>query len=146
MWRAAMAAMSARRLAAGRPARPRAPAALTYRCGQRTASELGTPSPGRELINGCGCLRPSADRWHPNRPLSLHAPLRTVRVSRPAVPGRSDPHSDRPFSVAGAVGCLGGLTRTPIDHDPCLSSDLSTAREHLATRFHLANARDPRRA
>src|SRR5438105_4869954 len=70
----------------------------------------------------------------------------TVRVSRPAVPGRSDPHSDRPFSVAGAAGCLGGLTRTPIDHDPCLSSDLSTAREHLATRFHLANARDPRRA
>src|SRR5947207_9942695 len=69
-----------------------------------------------------------------------------VRVSRPAVPGRPDPHSDRPFSVAGAAGCLGGLTRTPIDHDPCLSSDLSTAREHLATRFHLANARDPRRA
>jgi transposase InsO family protein len=27
-----------------------------------------------------------------------------VRVSRPAVPGRPDPHSDRPFSVAGAQG------------------------------------------
>ena len=34
---------------------------------------------------------------------------------------------------------------TPIDH-PCLSPDLSAAREHLAVRFCLADACDPRRA
>ena len=39
----------------------------------------------------------------------------------------------------------GGLTRTPIDL-PCLSLDLSTARERLAVRLCLADARDPRRA
>jgi transposase InsO family protein len=33
----------------------------------------------------------------------------TVRVSRPAVPRRPDPHSDRPFSVAGAARCLGAV-------------------------------------
>ena len=33
----------------------------------------------------------------------------TVRVSRLAVPGRPDPHSDRPFSVAGAARCLGAV-------------------------------------
>ena len=38
-----------------------------------------------------------------------------------------------------------GLTRTPIDH-PCLSPDLSAAWEHLAVRFCLADACDPRRA
>ena len=32
-----------------------------------------------------------------------------VRVSRPAVPGRPDPHSDRLFSVAGAARCLGAV-------------------------------------
>src|SRR5438105_10008080 len=53
MWRAAMAAMSARRLAAGRPARPRAPAALTYRCGQRTASELVPPHKRPRLLTTC---------------------------------------------------------------------------------------------
>lgn len=101
----------------------------------------------------------TGDRLH--RELALAALRKALAMRRPAaglihhsdsksVPAsyswRPDPHSDRPFSVAGAAGCLGGLTRTPIDHDPCLSSDLSTAREHLATRFHLANARDPRRA
>jgi hypothetical protein len=39
-----------------------------------------------------------------------------------------------------------GLTRTPIDRDPCLSPDLSAARERLAVRFCLADACDPRRA
>ncbi len=38
-----------------------------------------------------------------------------------------------------------GLTHTPTDH-PCLSPDLSAAREHLAVRFCLAEACDPRRA
>ena len=38
-----------------------------------------------------------------------------------------------------------GLTRTPIDQ-PCLSLDLSTARERLAVRLCLADACDPRRA
>jgi len=38
-----------------------------------------------------------------------------------------------------------GLTRTPIDR-PCLSLDLSTARERLAVRLCLADACDPRRA
>jgi hypothetical protein len=38
-----------------------------------------------------------------------------------------------------------GLTRTLIDQ-PCLSSDLSAARERLAVRFCLADACDPRRA
>ena len=38
-----------------------------------------------------------------------------------------------------------GLTRTPIDH-PCLSPDLSAAREHPAVRLGLADACDPRRA
>jgi hypothetical protein len=37
------------------------------------------------------------------------------------------------------------LTRIPIDQ-PCLSSDLSAARERLAVRFCLADACDPRRA
>ena len=31
----------------------------------------------------------------------------TVSVHRPAVPGRPDPHSDRPFRMAGAARCLG---------------------------------------
>jgi transposase InsO family protein len=39
-----------------------------------------------------------------------------------------------------------GLTRTPIDRQPCLSSDLSAARAHLAARPGLADACDPRRA
>jgi hypothetical protein len=30
-------------------------------------------------------------------------------VSRPAIPGRPDPHSDRPFSVAGTARCLGAV-------------------------------------
>ena len=30
-----------------------------------------------------------------------------VSVHRPAVPGRPDPHSDRPFRMAGAARCLG---------------------------------------
>jgi hypothetical protein len=38
-----------------------------------------------------------------------------------------------------------GLTPTPID-PPCLSPDLSAARERLAVRFCLADACDPRRA
>jgi len=38
-----------------------------------------------------------------------------------------------------------GLTRTPIDQ-PCLSLDLSAARERPAVRFCLADACDPRRA
>lgn len=41
----------------------------------------------------------------------------------------------------------GHLTRAPIDlHDLCLSVDLSVTREHLAARFHLVEACDPRRA
>jgi putative transposase len=43
-------------------------------------------------------------------------------------------------------GAPGRLTRTPIDHDPCPSSDLSAAREHLAAGLRLADASDPRRA
>jgi hypothetical protein len=39
-----------------------------------------------------------------------------------------------------------GLTRTPIDRQPCLSPDLSAARDRLAVRFCLANACDSRRA
>jgi hypothetical protein len=39
-----------------------------------------------------------------------------------------------------------GLTRTPIDRQPCLSPDLSAARDRLAVRFCLADACDPRRA
>jgi hypothetical protein len=33
--------------------------------------------------------------------------IRTVRVPPPAVPGRPDPHSDRPARVAGAARRLG---------------------------------------
>ena len=42
-------------------------------------------------------------------------------------------------------GALCGLTHTQIDQ-PCLSPDLSTARERLAVRLCLADACDPRRA
>ena len=42
-------------------------------------------------------------------------------------------------------GARCGLTRTPIDQ-PCLSLDLSTARERLAVRLCLADACDTRRA
>jgi hypothetical protein len=69
---------------------------------------------------------------------------RTVNGCRP-VPGRPDSHSDGPFGRLVPQGVWCGLTRTPIDQ-PCLSSDLSAAREHLAVRFCLADACDPRRA
>ena len=42
-------------------------------------------------------------------------------------------------------GARCGLTRTPIDQ-PCLSPDLSAARERLAVGLCLADACDPRRA
>jgi transposase InsO family protein len=37
----------------------------------------------------------------------IHTPI--VRVSRPAVSGRPNPNSDRPFSVAGAARCPGAV-------------------------------------
>ena len=44
-----------------------------------------------------------------------------VSVHRPH-PGRPDPHSDRPFRMAGAARCLGAPDLgTPIDRHPCLS-------------------------
>jgi len=42
-------------------------------------------------------------------------------------------------------GARCGLTHTQIDQ-PCLSPDLSIARERLAVRLCLADACDPRRA
>jgi transposase InsO family protein len=66
--------------------------------------------------------------------------------SAPPVPGRLDPHSDRPLGGWRREASRSSLTRTPIDHDPCLSSDLSAARERLAVRLCLAGACDPRRA
>ena len=61
-----------------------------------------------------------------------------------AVSGRPDPHSDGP-RLAAPRGTRCGLTRTPIDR-PCLSPDLSSARERLAVGLCLADACDPRRA
>ena len=51
---------------------------------------------------------------------------------------------DQPVRLAPR-GALCGLTHTQIDQ-PCLSPDLSTARERLAVRLCLADACDPRRA
>ena len=75
---------------------------------------------------------------HDRRPVQAAASSTTATVSvpRPAVPGRPDPHSDRPFRMAGAARRpRRGLTRTLIDHHPCLSPDLSAAQERLAARF-----------
>ena len=69
---------------------------------------------------------------------------RTVRGSGP-VPGRPDSHSDGPFGRLAPRGSRCGLTRTQIDQ-PCLSPDLSSARERLAVGLCLADACDPRRA
>ena len=54
-------------------------------------------------------------------------------------------NTDRPTGRLAPRGARCGLTRTPIDR-PCLSPDLSAAREHLAVRLCLADACDPRRA
>jgi HTH-like domain len=51
---------------------------------------------------------------------------------------------DQPVRLAPR-GALCGVTHTQIDR-PCLSPDLSTARERLAVRLCLADACDPRRA
>ena len=51
---------------------------------------------------------------------------------------------DQPVRLAPR-GALCGLTHTQIDHNRCLSSDLSTARERLAVRLCLADG-DSRRA
>jgi hypothetical protein len=58
---------------------------------------------------------------------------------------RPDSNTDRPTGRLAPQGARCGLTRTPIDQ-PCLSLDLSTARERLAVRLCLADACDPRRA
>ena len=54
-------------------------------------------------------------------------------------------NTDRPPGRLAPQGARCGLTRTPIDQ-PCLSLDLSAARERLAVRLCLADACDPRRA
>ena len=60
-------------------------------------------------------------------------------------PGGLNSNTDRPTGRLAPQGARCGLTRTPIDQ-PCLSLDLSTARERLAVRLCLADACDPRRA
>ena len=71
-----------------------------------------------------------------------HSDSKNIRAS---CPGRPDPHSDGPSELVPR-GVSGALTRTPTDRQPCLSSDLSAARAHLAARLRLAGACDPRRA
>ncbi len=58
----------------------------------------------------------------------------TVRISGPVLPGGLTLTA---MDHLGLVprGALGGLTHTPIDRQPCLSPDLSAAREHLAERL-----------
>ena len=47
--------------------------------------------------------------WAMREHMRAELTIPIVRVSRPAVPGRPDPHSDRLFSVAGAARCLGAV-------------------------------------
>jgi transposase InsO family protein len=57
--------------------------------------------------------------------------------------GRPDSFNTDSQKMRASSRC--GLPRTLID-PPCLSLDLSTARERLAVRLCLADACDPRRA
>jgi transposase InsO family protein len=87
-------------------------------------------------------LRKALAMRRPAAGLIHHSDSKTVR----AVPGRLDPHSDRP--LGGLV--LQGASGWPDPHSDrpraCLSADLSAAQEHLAERLRLAGACDPRRA
>ena len=87
-------------------------------------------------------LRKALAIRRPGEGLTHHADSKYAQAS---VPGRPDPHSDRPFSVTGTARRRSGLTHTLIDHDSCLSSDLSAAREPCGEAC-LTGACDPRRA
>ena len=52
---------------------------------------------------------PCAEPWSCDDQRLVCFIIRTVRVSWPAVPGRPDPHSDRPARVAGAARRLGAV-------------------------------------
>jgi putative transposase len=87
-------------------------------------------------------LRKALVMRRPAAGLIHHSDSKTVRT----VPGRFDPHSDRP--LGGLV--LQGASGWPDPHSDrpraCLSADLSAAQERLAERLRLAGACDPRRA
>ena len=72
----------------------------------RDASSAGG-SPARRVPTSCS--RPSNRRYTSAAPCGKAASSTTpiVSVHRPAVPGRPDPHSDRPFRMAGAARRLG---------------------------------------
>ena len=76
---------------------------------------------------------------------SFNSPLTRSTKPESQFPGGLTSNTDRPTGRLAPQGARCGLTRTPIDQ-PCLSLDLSTARERLAVRLCLADACDPRRA
>jgi hypothetical protein len=73
-----------------------------------------------------------------------HAPIRQSEDKRQFPGGLTLTAMDPPARLA-PQGARCGLTRIPIDR-PCLSPDLSAARERLAVGLCLADACDPRRA
>jgi hypothetical protein len=87
-----------------------------------------------------------AESCYPDAPAAgrLRASFRQSEDNRQFPGGLTLTAIDLPARLA-PQGARCGLTRTPIDQ-PCLSPDLSTARERLAVRLCLADARDPRRA
>ena len=86
-------------------------------------------------------LTMAIQRQNPPPGLTHHSDSQRINASFRAAYS----NTDRPTGRLAPQGARCGLTRTPIDQ-PCLSLDLSTARERLAVRLCLADACDPRRA
>ena len=118
------------RLCRGDPRRLVAPSGRL--CDQpldRRPPDAGRAERGRRAAKAAARLRP---------------PQRQSEDKRQFPGGLTLTAMDLPVRLA-PQGARCGLTRTLIDR-PCLSPDLSTARERLAVRLCLADACDPRRA